>query len=209
MFATKVRNPQDKLLKDVQHFFEAPKERAKRIVRIGRQEGYDFVKAAALGLLEMSKEADDMEAYHYAALLTQPQWTFHKTEDPNVVAVVVDDGEEELVIAKHTTQGEDSGDIELVLDPEGIRILEPVSDPRDAYASSHIKQKVYRMGKKYYLVDCAKDILYLQHFYSDDRIQPTRKPGYLWRFAAFVVTDGPFKTKQEAKEAQVKLHEEK
>ena len=49
------------------------------------------MKAAALGLLEMTKESGDMEAYHYAALLTQPQWKFHKTNDPAVTAVVVND----------------------------------------------------------------------------------------------------------------------
>jgi hypothetical protein len=209
MFATKIRNPQAKLLKDVQHFSEDPKTRAARIVNIGRQEGYDFVKSAALGLLDISRDDQDWAAFHYAALLTQPQWKFHKTDSPSTTAVVVEDEGEVVVIGKCTTEGSETASVDLLMDSTGITVLESTDDPRNAYVSTFIKQKVYRMGKRYYLVDCAKDVLHLQHFYSDDQIKPTRKPGYLWKFAAYVVTDGPFHTKADAQEAKVKSHEVK
>ena len=209
MFTTKLRNPQDKLLKDVMNFKEDPKARAERIVKIGRQEGYAFIQTAALGLLEISKEDQDWAAYHYAALLTQPQWKFHKTDDPTVTAVVVDDGDEEMVVGKCVSEDSEEGSVELLMDSTGITVLEETEDPRNAYVSTFLKQKVYRLGKKYYLVDCAKDVIHLQHFYSDDQIKPTRKPGYLWKFAAYVITDGPFTTKTEAQEAKIKFHEGK
>ena len=209
MFASKIRNPQAKLLKDVAIFSENPKDRASRIVKLGRQEGYEFVKAAALGLLDISKESGNWEAFHYAALLTQPQWKFHKTDAPDTVAVVVDDDGEDIIIGKCNTEDPETASVELLMDSTGITVFDTTEDPRNAYVSTFIKQKVYRMGKRYYLVDCAKDVLHLQHFYSDDQIKPTRKPGYLWKFAAYVVTDGPFHTKADAQEAKVKSHEVK
>lgn len=206
MFATKVRNPQDKLMKDVQNFASGPKARAERIVRIGKQEGYSFIQAAAQGLLLMSLEADDIESFRYAAMLTQPEWKFHKTSDPKAVAIAVDCEGDSTVLGFYTTGEAETGAVSLSTDLTGIRLLDEVKDPRMAFTSTRIKQKIWRKGRKYFVIECAKSRADLETFYSEDRILETRKPGYLWKFDAFVITDGPFKTREEASEARIKTH---
>jgi len=205
MIATRVRNPEKKLINSVKQFAQAPKESAERMFRIGKQEGYDFIQAAAQGLLEMSKDADDARAFKYAAMLTQPEWKFYTIADPNALAVVIECEGEFKVVGFYGTGGSENGSVTLSMDYTGVNLLEPSTDPRDAFVSTRIKQKVFRQSRKYYVVECAKKREDLEYFYPEDRIQATRRPGYLWRYEAYVVTAGPFKTAAEAKDNRVQI----
>ena len=205
MFATRVRNPKAKLMKDVQGFTKDPKARAEHLFRLSQQEGYVFIQAAVLGLMGQARDDRDIQAFKYAAMLAQPEWTFYSTDKPDTLAVGVEEEGEFMPIGRYTAGDTETGAVALSPYDADIVVLDPVKDPRDKFVSSRIKQKVYRKGRKYFVVECAKDKADLEYFYAADRIHATRRPGYLWRYEAFVFTAGPFKTSAEAHENRIQI----
>jgi len=138
-------------------------------------------------------------------MLTQPEWKFYTTDKADTLAVGIEEGGEFSPVGRYTAGASETGAVSISMNLTGINLLEPSTDPRDAFVSTRIKQKVFRQSRKYYVVECAKNREDLEYFYSADRIQATRRPGYLWRYEAFVVTAGPFNTAAEAKENKIQI----
>ena len=205
---TRIRNPEKKLITSVQYFFDDPEVRGDKLVQLGRQEGYEFIRPACLGLLEISKDNRDREAFRVAALLTQPEWQYYRTSDEKIIAVVLSDDSEDIILGKYTQGKGEKGSVTILMDGlQDVTLLDPVNDPMDAFKSSNVKQKVWynSRDKKFYVIEACRSREDMEKFYPTEAVFRIRV--FCWKEKVAVIKQGPFDTKEQALAARTHILE--
>jgi hypothetical protein len=198
----RVRNPEKRLIKACEQFEEDPKKNGKLLARLGKQEGFEFIEPYVDGLRVISKSE---EAKRVADLLTQPKWTFHKTSNRNVMVFGVGKEEFEVLGTYCCAPGPHMGDVKLTSSVKGLTILEAVATPLKGTKVCTVKQKVWRDGRKYFIINGSKSREELLEYYDEDRIEESPRKGFMRQFNYFVREAGPFNNSRQARRARLKI----
>jgi hypothetical protein len=186
---TTLTAPQQKLIRNVQDFEKDPYGCSNRLTELRHIHGYKFVEAAACGLVAMALDNRNLEQLKCAARVAVKSWKFHVTaiDDSWVVCV---DGDP---IGTYDDKG-----MHFELNVLTIRGDETTA-PIDRYVATGIQQKIWSKGGKHYVIEVAKNISSLQHFYPEDRICRVKLTDFkLLRYEAYVIKSGPWDYLQDA-----------
>jgi hypothetical protein len=193
----KIDNVEAAVLNAVRHFEESPVQHGDTLFAVAKQEGYEVVRPYIHGLLDI---AETPESYSVAVSLAQPDWTFYQTNRQGVSMLVIDHINGSEHVAGHQKVGEKAVNFEIPHDlyHTGQVALSPLA--RKPLAK--IKRKLWKSRGRYFVVAGSKDVEALKAAHSSSKLVKAPSWGFLSQFKAYVVTAGPFLTKEAAKQAR-------
>jgi len=195
----RIRNPHRALKNCLRTISTDPSTQAKKIAQISRQEGYSFIREAVTAHYKTNTSLASKVAL---ALLLQPEWEWYKSvKDQNIYFFGLRSGEGFKHIGWYATGNHETGDLQFFgdeeLDPE--QMLSVIcTDPRKLTEERRPKIKVYRKNGKYFVVAAGRTIDLVAYGIERASVILTGGKGYLHRFAAYSVLQGPFTTSEQA-----------
>jgi len=185
--ATRVRNPEKALVKTAQRFAEAPKEAAEKLQRLSEQEGYLFVMDAVRALECVHFKRPDLLAR--LSILRMPEWEWRSMGTPGVYCFgIFEDG----AFEPHGICNPVKNVKGFLRFTHSVNAGDLVDNILDRYERGHIRNKIYKKGTKYYIVQAGATLDLVLSGCDFGDIQLTRGRGYLNKFQAFTVVNGPY-----------------
>ena len=187
-----INNAESTVLNACRHFEEDPTKHGDEIFSVAQKKGYDYIRPYLAGLLEIAETA---EAYSVAVNLSQPDWSFRKTNKQGYSALVID-----TLTGEYFAGYAKEGDKCVLFDiPEDMEYTdETVDNPLCRKAEYAIKRKVWKNKGRYYVIAGSKSFQALTDAYGSAKVRKAPRWGFLGQFKAYLIAEGPFKSKQEA-----------